>query len=140
MTKLKSLKDSDSNFIADYIRTGDEAQAAMNAYNLSYEAAVVKASIMLRDKAVLDIVNREMRKDIPDTAEKAWQEVWALYKKCKLEGNKIKSLELFMKLKGFLSETVVNNNYQSWNVLIQNAARQKELQEPLVIDITPGDK
>jgi len=140
--KMNELKKADKDFITDYIRTGDGANSAVIAYSMDFPAAAVKAAIMLRDPLVLSIIDKELLANIPKTADDTAQHVWKLYRECIDKGHRIKAIELYAKLKGHLTDMVINNNYQSWNVLIANAQRQKELAEmkPIeVLDVTPSE-
>ena len=133
--KMNELKKADRDFITDYIRTGDGANSAVIAYSMDFPAAAVKAAIMLRDPLVLSIIDKELLANIPKTADDTAQHVWKLYRECIDKGHRIKAIELYAKLKGHLTDTVINNNYQSWNVLIVNAQRQKELAEMKPIEV-----
>ena len=122
-----SLKVEDSNkvFVDVYNKTGDGILAAKIAYNLdSDEGARMKSALMLREDRVIQAIEKDMVKNF--TLEKLQGESWLLYKKCMKEGNKIKALELLAKLRGYLSDKfVLSQNFNSWNVLIQQANLQQ---------------
>lgn len=136
-TLLSELKKDDKNFVMDYCRTGDAVTSAMTAYSMEFPAASVKASIMLRDPAVLQIIDKELLANIPKTADDTALAVWKLYRECIDKGHRIKAIELYAKLKGHLTAETINNNYQSWNILIKQGTIAKERETPVITEVVP---
>ncbi len=125
-------EEPDKMFAEIYNKTGDSTLAAKLAYRLDTEgAAQMKAALALRNDKIIRLIENDVVKNF--TLDGLQKESWMLYKKCIKEGNKIKALELLAKLKGYLSDKfVVNNQFNSWNVLISQAHKEENNERAII--------